>query len=179
METTRGDIATVQSRLMTLSDGLRQISHELHPGILELFGLVATLQSHCRELSQVASLPIEFETDCDGAVPPDISLCLYRVAQEAIRNAAKHSNASKVRVILTKSAKALRLIVSDDGVGLDGEEPVRRRGLGLRSMEERVRLIGGDLELISRKGIGTTVTVTVALKGTSKAQPKAIVATAG
>ena len=134
MEPTRGDIATVQSRLMTLSDGLRQISHELHPGMLELFGLVATLQAHCRELSEVASLPIEFETDCDGTMPPDVSLCLYRVAQEAIRNAAKHSNASRVRVILTKSAKALRLIVSDDGVGLDGEEPMRKSGLGLRSM---------------------------------------------
>jgi signal transduction histidine kinase len=178
MEATRGEIVTVQSRLMALSDGLRQISHELHPGMLELFGLVATLQSHCRELSQIASLPIEFETDCDGAMPPDVSLCLYRVAQEAIRNAAKHSSASKVRVILTKSAKAIRLVVSDDGVGLDGEEPVRRRGLGLRSMEERVRLIGGDLELISRKGIGTTVTVTLALKGASGTPSKAIAAAA-
>jgi len=173
MDGMRGDIAGVQKRLMTLSDGLRQISHELHPGMLELFGLVPTLGAHCREFSAIASLPIEFETNCEEALPMSASLCFYRIAQEAIRNAAKHSNAGKVRVILTRSARALRLVVTDDGVGFDRDDPVRRGGLGLRSMEERVRLVGGELELISRRGSGTTLTVTVPLSETGEAtQPK-------
>jgi len=177
MEGMRGDIASVQKRLMTLSDGLRQISHELHPGMLELFGLVATLQAHCHEFSGVASLPIEFETNCDEMLPTYASLCLYRVAQEAIRNAAKHSEANKVRVFLRRAGPEIRLVVSDDGIGFDGEEALRRGGLGLRSIEERVRLIGGEFELISHPGEGTTLTVTAILSETTET-PKSKVAAA-
>lgn len=180
MEEIRGEIASVQKRLMTLSDGLRQISHELHPGMLELFGLVVTLKSHCREFSEFASLPIEFETNCDEPVPMYASLCFYRVAQEAIRNAAKHSQASKVFVFLTRAGGEIRLEVSDNGVGFDREEAFRQRGLGLRSMEERARLIGGKFELVGHSGKGTTVIVTVTLNETTETpKPKAAVAAAG
>jgi signal transduction histidine kinase len=179
MEGMRGDIASVQKRLMTLSDGLRQISHELHPGMLELFGLVATLRAHCREFSGIASFPIEFETNCNEMLPMHVSLCLYRIAQEAIRNASKHSGANKVRVFLRRAGSEIRLVVSDDGIGFDAEEALRRGGLGVRSMEERVRLIGGEFELISHPGEGTTLIVSAILSETTKTpKPKATTAAA-
>jgi glucose-6-phosphate-specific signal transduction histidine kinase len=85
-----------------LSDGLRHISHELHPGMLELFGLVTALRSHCEEFSTVTSIPVEFESDCTESVPADAALCIYRIAQESLRNAAKYSRATRVHVSLKK-----------------------------------------------------------------------------
>jgi len=161
MESTRGELANLQSRLLSLADGLRHISHELHPGMLEIFGLVTALRSHCAEFSTVTSLPVEFETNCDEAVPPDTALCLYRITQEALRNAAKHAHAAKVRVSLTKSENLLHLSVADDGVGFDIQKAQTNSSLGLRSMEERVWLVHGKIALTSQPGRGTTLTATV------------------
>ena len=161
-----GDLVNLKTRLLKLSDGLRHISHELHPVTLEIVGLAAALRSHCTEVTAITSVPVEFEASWDEAAPPSVALCFYRVAQESIRNAARHSHATKVKVSLAKSDSLLSLRISDDGVGFDVREALTQGGLGLRSMEERVRLIGGGLELASQPGHGTTLTVTVDLPGT-------------
>jgi signal transduction histidine kinase len=111
MEDLRGDVSSAQNGLLTLSDCLRHVSHELHPGMLELFGLEAALKSHCKEFSLVTSIPVELETDCPVRVPPDVALCAYRIAQESLRNVASHAHASKVLVRLTKSGNVLKLMV--------------------------------------------------------------------
>lgn len=135
------ELLSAQNRLVTLSDGIRHISHELHPGMLEFFGLVAALKSHCEEFSIVTSIPVEFTTDCKETVVSDVALCVYRVAQESLPNAAKHSRATKVEVRLTQSENMLQLRVADNGIGFDIDDSLTNGGLGLRSMEERVRLM--------------------------------------
>jgi len=165
LEHIRSELLSLKNRLFTLSDELRHISHELHPGILEIMGLAATLRSHCAEVAAAIAVPVEFEANCDGPAPSNVALCFYRVAQESIRNAAKHSHASKVKVSLTQSDNLLNLTISDDGIGFNVEEALTRGGLGLRSMEERVRLIDANLELFSQAGYGTTLMVTADLLG--------------
>jgi signal transduction histidine kinase len=149
--------------------------------MLELFGLVAALRSHCAEFSAVTSLPAEFETNCDEPVPPEIGLCLYRIAQESLRNAARHARATRVRVSLMQSDSRLQLVVADDGAGFDWREARSRGGLGLRSMEERAWLVNGKVELASREGSGTTVTVTIELNRSSgqAKPPRALTRKAG
>lgn len=164
MEGVRGELASMQNRLLTLSDGLRHVSHELHPGMLELFGLVAALKSHCKEFSAITHLPVEFQADCGEPVAPDAALSIYRITQEALRNTAKHSRATQARVSLIKAGNLLRLEVSDDGVGFDVPQALAQGGLGLRSMEERVWLVHGKLDVISRPGEGTALTVTIEFK---------------
>jgi signal transduction histidine kinase len=161
LENVRGELLSVQSRLLSLSDGLRHISHELHPGMLELFGLVAALKSHCDEFSAFTSISVEFEAHCEEEVASDTALCIYRIAQESLRNAAKHSRATKVRVNLMKSGNLLQLMVADDGIGFDVDEAFTHRGLGLRSMKERVRLVQGNMELESQPGGGAKLIVTI------------------
>ncbi len=165
----RGELASVQSRLAALSDGLRHISHELHPGMLELFGLGPALKSHCEEFSAVTSIPVAFENHCEDSVAPDVALCLYRIAQESLRNAAKHARPTQARVSLTKSGNVLRLMVSDDGAGFEVEKAYAKGGLGLRSMEERIWLVHGHLELTSQPGSGTTLLATVEVSASHEA----------
>jgi signal transduction histidine kinase len=160
-ETVREDVVTLQNGLLRLSDGLRHISHELHPGMLELFGLAAALKAHCREFSAVTSIPVQFEGDCNEPVPPDVALCVYRIAQESLRNVYKHARARSVNVRLTVAASLLQLVVSDDGIGFDVQEARTQAGLGLRSMEERMWLVHGAIDLSSVPGSGTVVTVTI------------------
>ncbi len=163
MEDVRGNVASVQDRLMTLSDGLRYISHELHPGMLELFGLVAALKSHCKEFAAAASIQVEVEAECPEPVASDVALCMYRIAQESLRNIAKHSRATRASIALTKSSGILQLKISDNGIGFDLQEALSRGGLGIRSMEERARLVHGNIKLTSHAGNGTSLIVTIEL----------------
>jgi signal transduction histidine kinase len=161
MENVRDELSSLQQRLLALSDGLRHVSHELHPGMLELFGLVAALKSHCKEFTAVASMPVELEANCDQPLPPEIALCIYRIAQESLRNVAKHSHATKVQVRLIQTGNLLQLTVTDDGIGFDVQEARTHGGLGLRSMVERVWIVHGAIELTSRPGGGSTLIVTI------------------
>jgi two-component system NarL family sensor kinase len=94
-----------------------------------------------------------------------VATTLYRVAQESLTNIEKHSNAHKVSVILQQMGNMLQLIIRDDGVGFDVNATLRRRGIGLRNMRERVEFIGGDFELESEPGFGTEITVLLELDG--------------
>src|SRR5260370_36508899 len=102
--------------------------------------------------------------DNPQALPEDISLCLYRVAQESLRNIGKHGRAAAVRVALTGSASEIALAIDDRGEGFDLETIKGKKGLGLVSMEERVRLVNGTLSIRSKPGKGTRVRVRVPLR---------------
>ena len=92
-----------------------------------------------------------------AAIPKEISLCLFRVLQEALQNAVKHSGARDFKVELQGSQSEIRLVVSDSGIGFDWEEAIYEQGLGLISMRERLRLVNGELSIQSEPGRGTTV----------------------
>jgi len=138
---------------------VRELSHRLHPSRLQLIGLVAGLDSLRRDLSP-PQLPIAFcHRDVPPAIDPEIALCLFRVAQEALANAVKHSEAHLVSVELAGEPSGLRLTVTDDGKGFDVNG--LDMGLGLISMRERVESVGGVLVIDAAPASGTLLQVTV------------------
>jgi two-component system sensor histidine kinase UhpB len=157
----RQEIARLQARTVGLSEEMRQLSHELHPGILEYAGLSAALRSYCREFDHGHDILVAYESsESLGLVPADVALCLYRVTQEALRNAAMHAKAGHVSVTLTRDETDLVLTISDDGRGFDLAE-ARGRGLGLISLEERARLVRGRLAIDTGPHRGTRMRVAV------------------
>lgn len=154
-------LGRLNDRVATLADGLRTLSHELHSGVLEHAGLVAALKQHCREFARHHSLDVSVSAGDDGdALEPEVALCLYRVAQEALSNTARHARARAARVRLERKPGSVELDIVDDGLGFD---PVGRdgSGLGLRSIAERVRLARGSVTIESQPGQGTRVQVRI------------------
>ena len=150
-----------------LSDDVRLIAHDLHPSILEHFGLAAALRSYCEEFSKREGVRVRFrQRDVPESIPGDAPLCLYRVAQECLRNIAKHSGAKAASVVLAGAAGAIHLAISDRGVGFNPEHTTT--GLGLVSVGERVRLVGGTLFVRGRPGQGMRVEVRIPLDGGSR-----------
>jgi signal transduction histidine kinase len=151
-----------------ISTSLRELSHRLHPSKLRLIGLVAALDHLRRDLSP-PHLPIAF---CHRNVPPEIdqniALCVFRVAQEALGNAVKHSEARHVSLDLTGGPSSVALTITDDGKGFDVNGPPHA-GLGLISMRERVESVGGVLEIHSTPASGTRLTVTVPIQASTSA----------
>src|SRR5262249_54881803 len=142
----RERLATLSSQAAELGGGLQGAARELHPSTLKQLGLEMALRAFCRELAQARRLTIDVETrDVPSALAPDVALCLYRVAQEALQNVARHSGAARASVTLAGSDRALVLTILDDGGGFDASAPSRHAHLGLTSMRERVRLAGGTL----------------------------------
>jgi PAS domain S-box-containing protein len=153
------ELAELQARTSRLADSIRHLSHELHPGMLKHTGLSAALEQHCAEVEQHHGLTITLSASGDlDSLDFDTALCLYRVAQEALTNIVRHSQAHTTRVELTRSASAVELRVTDDGVGFVAAERTRS-GLGLRSIDERVRLAQGSVSVESTPGHGTQVVV--------------------
>jgi two-component system sensor histidine kinase UhpB len=155
----------LQEQASSIGRSLRQISHRLHPAELEHVGLSHSIQLKCEEIRDATGLDVHLRNGDDTrSVPPDVALCVYRVAQEALNNVVRHSGARRVDLSLHCRAEGLLLEVADDGRGFASTAPARR-GLGLRSAAERVRAVGGDLSVNSSPGAGTTVRVTVPLGG--------------
>jgi len=147
-----------------LGNDIQALSHRLHNSKLDYQGLAAATAGFCRELSDRhgVAIVVHFE-DIPSDMPPEISLCLYRVAQEALQNAMKHSDSRRVEVSLKSTLNEILLTVRDFGIGFD-PEAVKGRGLGLISMKERLNLVGGELSIDSQPQIGTTILSRVALK---------------
>jgi signal transduction histidine kinase len=153
-------------RVQSLARSVHDLSHRLHPAKLRLIGLVAALTGLQREPSQ-AGIPTDFSHDnVPRTLPPDVTLCLFRIVQEALQNANKYSRAQLVSVSLHGSADKLELTVVDDGVGFD-VDAAWGKGLGLVSMSERVETVGGTLRVRSAPGVGTRLEVTVPLRADS------------
>lgn len=157
-------IAELQGRVTTLCQWIRQLSHSLHSDTLEYSGLSAALQDYCKEYTEREGIAVNLRITEDlETVPSDAALCLYRVTQEALHNVAKHSGAKTAEVILTGSCESIQLCVSDEGRGFDLREANAGSGLGLVSMEERVKLLGGYLKLKTNVGIGTVLRAEIPL----------------
>jgi PAS domain S-box-containing protein len=156
-----GAVATLQARITTLTQGIRQLSHELHPSVLEHVGLVATLRRHCADVEAHHQITVNVSaSDHLDSLRPEVALCLFRVAQEAITNAVRHAHGRTIQVQLTATNEGVDLQVDDDGIGFVASERIGR-GLGLRSIDERVRLIRGHVRVESRPDQGTHLLVRI------------------
>jgi len=143
---------------------VQSLSHELHSSKLEYLGIATAMRGFCREFSEQQKVEIEFENhDLPSPLSPDISLCLFRVLQEALHNSAKHSGVRHFEVRLWGTSDEIYLTVSDSGAGFDVEGAKEGRGLGLVSMGERVKLLKGTLSIESQPKCGTTIRVRVPL----------------
>jgi signal transduction histidine kinase len=158
-----GSLTTLQQRTINLADSVRRLSHDLHPGVLQQLGLTAALESHCAEFQEQHGIDvIFFAADDVTAIDTDAALCLFRAAQETLRNVAKHAGANRVQVTLLRECDELTLTIVDDGSGFD-EARVRRSGggLGLVSIEERARLLHGTVRIASGVERGTVVRIAI------------------
>jgi signal transduction histidine kinase len=155
----------MREQLVSLSESVHTLSRQLHPSILDDLGLVDALRSECLGIQQRDGIQVKYRAD---NVPTNLSrgvaLCVYRVAQEALRNAARHARSPRVSVRLLTRDRALVLRVRDRGIGFDVAAR-GRTGVGLESMRERARLIHARLTVRSRPGEGTQVTMRVPLDG--------------
>ena len=161
----RKTIRGIRDSLMVLSEDVHSLAYKLHPALLEHLGLADALQAECDRLSRQESISVDVKLD---GLPTDIAqearLCLFRVAQEALRNVARHARAQAVQVSLHSLDGGLQLAVADNGAGFDpGEEP-QQPSLGLASMRERVRLLEGKLDIESKRGRGTTILAWIPVK---------------
>jgi PAS domain S-box-containing protein len=154
----------MKQEMIELSAVVHGISRQLHPSILDDLGLVNAIEAECMNFSQREGIQVKFTSkNVPATLPRDLALCLYRIAQESLRNIAKHAKTDKAVVSLAGTDGGILLSVRDYGMGFD---PARVRGngcLGLISMAERVRLIQGDLSVESRPGQGTRIEVRVPL----------------
>ena len=149
-----------------LGDDVRGVSRRLHPAALERLGLAAALEAHALEVEARAGLEIRVTVRDEGEpLAEDIALSLYRIAQEALENSARHSGARRAHLTLVRDGAAVKLALADDGAGFDLDEARELNGLGLASMEERARLLGGRLRVASSPGAGTEIEVIVPLDG--------------
>lgn len=153
-----------------ISAGVQSLSHELHSSVLEHLGVITGIKSWCREFGERQRIEIDFEYDVESTFPPDIGLCLFRVLQEALHNAVKHSGVKHVKIALTEDLGEIHLLIRDFGKGFDLEAAKHGGGLGLTSMQERVRLVKGMIEIQSRPMDGTTVHVRVPFWSDSNSQ---------
>jgi two-component system sensor histidine kinase UhpB len=153
-------MTTLRNCTVSVAESIRNLSHELHPGALAHAGLVATLKRHCVEVAEHHGVSVRFDAG-DGldALSPEIALCLFRVAQEALNNAVRHGRPRHIVVHLRATAGHVELRVIDDGAGFVAE--TNGSGLGLRSIDERVRLTRGTMRVESTPGQGTTVQVEI------------------
>jgi signal transduction histidine kinase len=148
-----------------LGNDVQSLSHQLHPSKLEILGLAKATTSFCKELSERQGMKIDVHAESvPQDLPKDISLCLFRVLQEALHNAAKHSGARHFEVSLIGSPSGIELTVHDSGIGIDPAEALKGDGLGLKSMSERLKLVSGELFVLSRVGEGTTIRAVVPLR---------------
>ena len=153
-----GTVRLLREGLVRLSEDVHALSYRLHPSVLDDLGLVEALRTECDRVSRYGGMRVDFDAHgVPKTLAVDTSLCLFRVAQEALSNATRHAGAHAVKVALGPSGAGLRLAVSDDGAGFDTARRNGHASLGLASMRERVRLLEGELDIESTPGRGTTV----------------------
>jgi PAS domain S-box-containing protein len=152
----------LQEQVQEISNDIHRLSYRLHPSKLDYLGLGAAVKSLCAELKGSGKLQIEFQqARVPASLPQDVTLCVFRIAQEALRNCIKHSGAQAVEVLLEKTNNEIHLSVSDNGCGFNPESELTRKGLGFISMRERLRLVDGRIRIHTRPLRGTRVEVSV------------------
>ena len=158
----RDQLCRLRGHTERLSDDLRAITHQLHPAVLENLGLVSALRSYCAEFSCLEGIQTWFSIESElGHVSTDVALSLYRIAQEALRNVAKHSGAREAWVKVARKGHSLHLVIVDKGTGFSPEQAKASLGIGLISMRERVQLARGSLTIKAAPQEGTRIEVHV------------------
>jgi signal transduction histidine kinase len=154
----------IRQHCSSLTDDVQAISHELHPSILDNLGLGTAIKCYCREIAQQNGVVVELsDSTLSGSVPQDVSLSVFRVIQEALRNAVKYSGQKYIKVCLQENSGQLELEVSDQGVGFAVRDKRNSGGLGLVSMAERISQVNGTLSIDSQPNAGTRIRARVPL----------------
>jgi len=148
----------IREHCSQIARDVQSLSHQLHSSTLDYLGVVAAIRGFCVEFSRQHQVSVEFtNSNVPKHLPKDISLCLFRIAQEALHNAVKYSGTKQFFVALGATEEEVQLIVRDPGAGFDVEEAKKNRGLGLVSMQERANLVHGSFSVESKPGKGTTI----------------------
>ncbi|MFZ1006856.1 MAG: ATP-binding protein, partial [Candidatus Sulfotelmatobacter sp.] len=156
----RSRIGKLQKQISEIANDTQSLSHELHSAKLQYLGLAAAMRGFCREFGAQQKAEIDFKAhDVPDPLPADVSLCFFRVLQEALHNAIKHSGVRHFEVRLWGLSDEVQLTVKDSGVGFDREAARATQGIGLISMEERMKLVNGTLSIESRPKGGATIHV--------------------
>jgi signal transduction histidine kinase len=152
-------LATVRGQVVQLSNDLHDLAYKLHPSLLEHVGLEIALRDHVAQFTKQTGLPVTcIAREVPGTLPPEIATALFRVTQESLQNVFKHAQATAVTVRLSGSSKGIGVSVRDNGKGFEVERQVAQRtGIGLVSMQERARLLGGFSRIRSCSAHGTRV----------------------
>jgi len=170
----------IRQHCSEIAGDVQSLSHELHSSRLDYLGIVAAIGGFCHEFAKQHDVSIEFtDKDVPAEVPREISLCLFRVTQEALHNAVKYSGVGQYAVELTATEEEIQLMVSDSGQGFDVEAAKVNRGLGLVSMQERVHLVHGSLHVESKLKKGTKILAVVPLVKEGSAEETGIGEPAG
>src|SRR5580692_4281879 len=165
----RSRLGELQKKVSQIAADTQSLSHELHSARLQYLGITAAMRGFCREFGEQQKVKVEFKAnDLPTALSPDISLCLFRVLQEALHNSAKHSEVRRFEVRLWGKGDEIRLTVKDSGKGFDREAAKTSQGLGLISMEERLKMVNGTLSIESQPRRGTTIEAHVPLSSGSE-----------
>ncbi len=162
---TRAGLAELRTILGGALEGVRALAIDLRPPMLDDLGLEMALETQVRDFSQRWGINAALLSDRLGRLPTEVELVLYRVAQEALSNVAKHATASRVEIHVTKQGRRLQMLIEDDGCGFDADKAtaVVGAGLGLFGMKERLALVGGTLGVESTAGTGTRILADVTL----------------
>jgi PAS domain S-box-containing protein len=154
----RRELGQASEEVQELGSDVQALSHRLHSSKLEHLGLAVAAAGFCKEFSTQQGVQIDFQSEgIPDELSDEISICLFRILQEAVQNAAKHSGARHFRVSLRNGSNQIELTVRDPGIGFDPEMAFRKSGLGLTSMRERMKLVNGELSIVSELQRGTTV----------------------
>jgi PAS domain S-box-containing protein len=159
-ENQRGRLQLIKQEMARLSDDIHRLSRSLHPSVLNDLGLAAALEAEARRHFERGGAPVS--VTCEGEVdslPKGVQLAIYRIVQEALRNIQKHSGADEVNIDLRRTRSTVELAIQDNGAGFDRDHADWRPGLGLASMEERARLLGGVFRVQAKAGAGTRIEV--------------------
>jgi signal transduction histidine kinase len=160
----RSRMGEFHKQISEIAADIQSLSHELHSAKLQYLGIAGAIRGFCQEFAEQQKVEIDFNAhDLPSPLSPDISLCFFRVLQEALHNSAKHSGVRHFEVRLWGTSDEIHLTVSDSGVGFDREAAKTSRGLGLISMEERLKLVKGTLSIESQLKRGTTIHARVPL----------------
>ena len=162
---TEGGTRSIRDGLVKLSEDVHALSYRLHPSVIDDLGLVEALKAECDRVARAGSVSVDVDArEIPLKLPQDTALCLFRIAQEALRNVVRHAKASAVEVSIAPMDGGLQLAVSDNGAGFDSTRHTGRHSLGHASMRERVHLLGGEVDIESTPGHGTTVIAWVPLQ---------------
>src|SRR5262245_1784196 len=159
--------------LVRLSEDVHALSYRLHPSILDDLGLTEALKAECERFSRICPIHLQADDDIPDRLPHDVALCLFRIAQEALRNIARHAGATRADVRLRRLDGGLQLVVGDNGAGFDPAQRRTRTSLGHAGMQQRVFFLGGKIHIDSSPGHGTTVVAWVPLLKEERSEPPA------